>query len=70
MSGELEKLWKKLFGNRPRNYYVRVRCLKCGGEQYVYIFAATRVPCHVCGETLAEPTGGKAKILGEIVKGR
>jgi small subunit ribosomal protein S27e len=28
--------------------------------------AVNKVTCNVCGETLAEPSGGKAKIKGEI----
>lgn len=45
----------------------RVKCSDCGGEQVLYIRAATKVPCSVCGAALAEPTGGLARIRGEIV---
>jgi ribosomal protein S27E len=32
----------------------------------LYSNATNKVTCNVCGEILAEPTGGRAKIKGEI----
>ncbi|NPA86889.1 MAG: 30S ribosomal protein S27e [Candidatus Diapherotrites archaeon] len=52
----------------PRSRFVRVKCPKCGAVQIVFNKAATVVKCLSCGEVLAEPTGGKAKIYGEIVE--
>jgi small subunit ribosomal protein S27e len=43
-----------------------VKCLKCGNEQLLYSNPVNKVTCNVCGETLAETTGGRAKIKGEI----
>jgi small subunit ribosomal protein S27e len=43
-----------------------VKCLKCGNEQLLFSNPVNKVTCNVCGETLAEPTGGRAKIKGEI----
>jgi small subunit ribosomal protein S27e len=57
--------WNKLIP-KPSSTFIRVRCLKCGNEQLLYSNAVNKVNCNVCGETLAEPTGGKAKIKGEI----
>ena len=48
------------------NFYT-VRCPDCGNEQVVFGKVATDVACAVCGHGLAEPTGGKADIEGEIV---
>ena len=45
----------------------RVKCADCDNEQILYIRAATRVPCAVCGAAMAEPTGGLAEIRGEVV---
>lgn len=45
--------------------FLRVICGGCGNEQKVYSHSTMRVRCVVCGRTLAVPTGGKAKILGE-----
>jgi small subunit ribosomal protein S27e len=44
-----------------------VKCPKCGNEQLVYSHAVNHVNCNVCGTELVEPSGGKAKIKGEIV---
>ena len=58
--------WNKLIP-KPESRFLRVKCQKCGNEQLLYSHATNKVTCNVCGETLAEPTGGKAKIKGEIV---
>ncbi|MEM3783705.1 MAG: 30S ribosomal protein S27e, partial [Candidatus Bathyarchaeia archaeon] len=39
----------------------------CGNEQLVFSHAVNRVNCNVCGAELAEPSGGKAIIKGEVV---
>jgi small subunit ribosomal protein S27e len=56
--------WNKLIP-KPHSTFVRVRCPKCGNEQLLYSHASNIVKCNICGETLAEPRGGKAKIRGE-----
>ncbi|MGC8600935.1 MAG: 30S ribosomal protein S27e [Thermoprotei archaeon] len=53
---------------RPSSTYVRVKCRDCGAETLIYSHAASVIKCKVCGAVLAQPTGGKARILGEIVK--
>ena len=58
--------WEKLIP-RPRSSFVRVKCPKCGNEQIVFSNVVNKVNCNVCGTELAEPSGGKAKIKGEIV---
>jgi small subunit ribosomal protein S27e len=58
--------WEKLIP-RPRSNFIRVKCLKCGNEQMVFSNAVNTVSCNVCGTELAEPSGGKAKIKGEVV---
>ncbi len=58
--------WNKLIP-KPRSTFLRVKCLKCGNEQLLFSNAVNKVNCNVCGTTLAEPTGGKAKINGEIL---
>lgn len=58
--------WEKLIP-RPRSSFVRVKCLKCGNEQLVFSNAVNQVGCNVCGSAIAEASGGKAKIKGEIV---
>jgi small subunit ribosomal protein S27e len=56
--------WNKLIP-KPHSAFIRVRCSKCGNEQLLYSHATNTIKCNICGETLAEPTGGKAKIKGE-----
>jgi small subunit ribosomal protein S27e len=58
--------WERLIP-RPRSSFVRVKCPKCGNEQIVFGNAVNKVNCNVCGNELAEPSGGKATIKGEIV---
>ncbi len=35
--------------------FVKVKCEKCKNEQMVFVKAASKVKCLVCGEILAEP---------------
>ncbi len=48
--------------------FVKVKCPDCGNEQIMFLRASVPVKCHVCGATIAVPTGGKAEIRGEIVE--
>ncbi|MGQ9514199.1 MAG: 30S ribosomal protein S27e [Thermoproteota archaeon] len=57
--------WEKLF-QQPRSTFLQVKCPECGNEQLVFSFASIKVKCNICNAILAEPTGGKAKINGEI----
>ena len=50
---------------KPSSTFIRVACPKCGNEQMLYSHAVNKVKCNVCGEILAEPTGGKARIMGD-----
>jgi small subunit ribosomal protein S27e len=56
--------WNKLIP-KPRSDFLRVRCLKCGNEQQLFSNATNKVTCNVCGDTLAEPTGGRVKLRAE-----
>jgi len=47
--------------------FVKVKCEKCKNEQMIFVKAASKVKCLVCGEILAEPTGGKAKFNVKIL---
>ncbi len=50
----------------------RVKCSKCNNEQIIYSKIATRVKCINCGAELAQPTGGKGKLMNcdliEVIK--
>ncbi len=52
---------------QPRSRFLKVKCDDCGSEQVLFGCASSRVSCLVCGKTLAEPTGGKVKVLTKIV---
>ena len=58
--------WSELIP-KPRSKFIRVKCPDCSSEQVIFDSAATVVKCTLCDNVLAEPRGGKAKILGEIV---
>ena len=50
-----------------RSKFFRVKCPDCENEQVIFGKASTVVDCIVCGKVLAEPSGGKARITGEIL---
>lgn len=50
----------------PGNF-LRVRCPDCENEQTVFGKASTEIACAVCGHTLAEPAGGKATLIGDVI---
>lgn len=52
----------------PKSRFIRVKCPNCGNEQVIFIHATFPVRCLSCGTQLAYNTGGKAKIVGEIVR--
>ncbi len=52
---------------QARSKFVKVKCGDCSNEQVVFDRAASTVNCLVCGTTLAECTGGEARIKAEIV---
>jgi small subunit ribosomal protein S27e len=58
--------WDKLIP-KPRSKFLRVKCSDCGNEQVVFNSTTMQVNCNVCGSVLAESSGGKAKIRGEVV---
>ena len=47
--------------------FVKVRCADCSNEQVMFWRTNTVVNCQVCGGKLADPTGGKARLKGELV---
>ncbi|MDG6939111.1 MAG: 30S ribosomal protein S27e [Nitrososphaerota archaeon] len=53
---------------KPRSSFLLVKCASCATERVVYSNAAVQVKCDSCGEVLAEPTGGRANILAEVIK--
>jgi len=58
--------WNKLIP-KPRSVFLRVKCQKCGNEQLIFSNVVNKISCNVCGEILAEPSGGRATIKGEVL---
>ncbi|MFX0010073.1 MAG: 30S ribosomal protein S27e [Candidatus Hermodarchaeota archaeon] len=52
----------------PNSRFLRVKCLNCGNQQIIFGCSATDVNCLVCGKTLLQSTGGKARILTKILE--
>jgi small subunit ribosomal protein S27e len=52
---------------RPRSKFLMVKCFECGNEQIVFSNVSSIVKCNVCDVVLAEPTGGRSVIHGEII---
>lgn len=68
MGINMPQSFRKVLIPAPGSRFVRVRCNQCGNEQIIFDHASIEVRCLVCGNLLARPTGGKAEILGTIVK--
>jgi len=51
-----------------KSRFVKVRCQKCKNEQVIFGKASSQVKCLICGEIIAQPAGGKAKIKARIVE--
>ncbi|MBY9019794.1 MAG: 30S ribosomal protein S27e [Candidatus Lokiarchaeota archaeon] len=53
---------------QSQSRFLRVKCLNCGNQQIIFGCSATDVECLVCGKTLLQSTGGKARILTKILE--
>jgi len=52
----------------PKSKFVKARCPKCKNEQVIFGKCASEIKCLVCETVLAEPSGGKSKILARILE--
>jgi len=50
-----------------RSRFLRVKCNDCGNEQAIFDSSSSSVRCLVCNKGLAEPSGGKVSVKGEIL---
>ncbi len=62
------KKQKKALIPQPKSRFLRVKCLNCGNQQIIFGCSSTDVECLVCGKTLLQSTGGKARILTKILE--
>lgn len=51
-----------------RSKFIKVRCTKCKNEQNIFGKAASNVHCLVCNELLAQSTGGKCHVIGQVLE--
>ncbi len=58
----------KILVPQPRSRFLLVKCPECGNEQVVFSHATFPARCLICGQQLVEPSGGKAKILGQVLR--
>jgi len=49
-----------------KSKFLKVKCADCGNIQTVFDRTNLKVSCTVCGATIAQPSGGKAEIRGEV----
>ncbi len=61
-----ENIYKEIIP-RPTSRFLKVVCSKCRNEQIIFNKCAMQVKCLICGNELAEPTGGKAKIKAKVI---
>ncbi len=59
---------RKILVPQPRSRFLLVTCPQCGQRQVVFSHATFPVRCLSCGAELVKPTGGKAKILGKVIR--
>jgi len=48
--------------------FIKIRCQSCKNEQIIFEGATTKVKCLICDATIAEPQGGKAKVLARVIE--
>ncbi len=48
--------------------FIKIKCEKCKNEQVIFNKTATVIHCLVCNELLAEPTGGKARVIAQVLE--
>ena len=50
----------------PSSRFQRIKCSECEEEQIIYSHTTTVIKCNSCGNSIAEPTGSKAKLFGKV----
>ena len=50
----------------PSSKFQKISCKECNEIQVIFSHAASEVTCNSCGNIIAKPTGGIARIQGKI----
>jgi small subunit ribosomal protein S27e len=58
---------EKIMIPKPKSSFLSVQCPKCGEKAVVYSHTTADIACKSCGEKLAEKSGSKALILGNVL---
>ena len=53
---------------KPKTAFILIQCSNCGAEHLAYSGSATNITCRSCGAELVRATGGRALIMGTVVK--
>lgn len=59
---------KRILIPEPRSRFLVIRCPNCGNEQVVFSHATFPIRCIICGTQLVTPTGGRAKLNGQVIR--
>ncbi len=59
---------KQILIPKPASRFLLVACKNCGNEMIIYSHTTKSINCRSCNQLLADRTGGRANIQGEIVK--
>lgn len=59
---------RKLLPEGPRSSFLLVKCTNCGNEQIVFSHASSVINCKICNTVLAQPSGGKSIIKGQVLR--
>ena len=51
---------------KPNSAFLNIQCSKCGENNIIYSHTTSNIYCKSCNELLAERSGGKAKINGNL----
>jgi small subunit ribosomal protein S27e len=52
---------------KPNSAYLNIECSKCQEKIIIYSHTTSNIYCKSCNELLAERSGGKAKINGNLL---
>ena len=51
-----------------KTQFFKIHCNKCKNEQNIFNAASSTINCLVCGELMAESTGGRTKIHAKFLE--
>lgn len=52
----------------PKSRFLEIQCKNCKNKQIIFNKASSVVKCLRCGEILAEPRGGIARIKAKVLR--